>query len=342
MPSLVTAYVNELQDPRFFLADLDLVRGIGHFSRLSEQILEEATFADNRLPIDWSRTVHVPMAGIGQDILPAPCPAWLWHTSFCGSTLLSRILHVPRVVTSLREPLALRRLADARHSGALSRASMLMPSIALLARPWAPDARVLLKPTHAALNIAIDAMDLTPGARAVVMTSSLPDFLVSHLKKTSETLAKVPDLAGRALSAGQLHRRLAPEALNPPDILSAVALQWAAQRELIHQLHQRMSDRVRIIDWEYAQADLVRTAFFVAGWLDLNIPERTLRANIDLFSGRHAKAPTRDYGPRQRKEEARILSAQHSGEIGKAIAWAERHVLPVLGDGMFVDEPWPL
>ena len=341
MPSLIAAGTNELQDPHFFLADLDVARGLGHFVRVTEQLLEETTFADSRLPIDWSRTMRLPMADIEQGDLPTPCPAWLWHTSFCGSTLLSRILHVPRVVTSLREPLALRRLADARHSGVPSQSGMLALSIALLARPWAPEARVLLKPTHVALNIAIDAMDATPSARAVVMTSSLPDFLVSHLKKTPETLAKVPDLAGRALSAGRLHRRLPPEALNPPDILSAVALQWAAQRDLIHQLRQHMFDRVRIIDWEHAQVDLVQTTVSVARWLDLNIPESVLLANINLFSGRHAKAPARDYGPRRRREEARILLAQHRGEIGRAIAWAESYVLPALGDDMSDAGLWP-
>ncbi|MEV8693177.1 hypothetical protein AB0014_25765, partial [Klebsiella pneumoniae] len=94
----------------------------------------------------------------------------------------------------------LRRLADARAAG-WEIDGLVDVSVRLLARPWSADGSVIVKPTHAALNIAVDLMEAAPQSRGVLLSSDLEDFVVSNIKKTPETQAKIPQLAERALRA---------------------------------------------------------------------------------------------------------------------------------------------
>ncbi|HEY4555061.1 MAG TPA: hypothetical protein VIG68_01300, partial [Lysobacter sp.] len=205
-------------DARWFPVDLDVVHGRFAFLPIDADVLERSVFLDTRIEARLTDATVV-----DADALPAgdpPPPGWLFHTSFCCSTLLARALHLPPALVALKEPLVLRRLADAREAGQDTDA-LLPQTVALLARPWQPRGAVVIKPTHAALNIAGDCLDATPGSRAVVLSSGLEDFLVSNIKKTPETQAKIPALAERALKAGTLAARLGPGAFAPPDLLCA-------------------------------------------------------------------------------------------------------------------------
>lgn len=297
-----------------------------------EALLQASVFLDPRMPAEGRRQAMTPLAPLAHLPPQERTPAWLWHTSFCGSTLLARLLHLSPHSVALREPLVLRRLSDAADAGH-DVSPWLQPVITLLSRPWHPGGRVVLKPTHAALNIASQAMRATPGAKAVLLTSGLEDFLVSHLKKTNETLSKVPVLAGRALRASGLAARLPPEALQPPSALSAAALQWAAQRDLVASLRETLGVRLRVLDWTDLSADIEDATVSTAAFLGLDLPESTLRAHVRAHAGSHSKAMTRPYDARVRQQEHVLLRDMYGDEVMQALRWAERHVLPALRTG---------
>jgi hypothetical protein len=314
----------DLRDPEWFPVDLDVGNGAFHFMRLSPEQVTQATFLDKRMDLDWTQAALFPaIAAPGTGAVAS----WLWHTSFCGSTLLSQLLHAAPWTMSLREPLVLRRVSDARAANRTWR-EYLAPSVMLLARPWTGGGHVLIKPTHAALNIAADLMAVQPTGRGIVLTSTLADFLVSHLKKSRQTLESVPTLAERALSVGEFHRRLDAAAFNPPDLLCAAALQWAAQRELIADLMSGSPDRLRVVDFSMLQADPQACATECAAFLELPIPADVLAARAREAATVHAKAPGRAYDRHAREAEARWLLSQNENEIRQALQWADRHLIP--------------
>lgn len=318
-------------DPTWFPFDIDVAGGRLQWVRADEALIADSAFLDPRMPLAGRRNALTALAPIAALRPAADTPAWLWHTSFCGSTLLARILHLAPYSVALREPLVLRRLSDAADAGR-DFGPWVAPLIALLSRPWQPEGRVVVKPTHAALNLARAAMAQAPGSKALLLTSPLEDFLVSHLKKTAETLAKIPVLAERALRAGGLAARLPPEALRPPSPLAAAALQWAAQRELVADLRGDCGPRLRVLDWARLRDGIEDGAIEAAAFLGLGLPETALRTHARACAGVHAKAPARRYDTAMLQQENHWLRAQHDEVVSDALRWAEMYVLPALSN----------
>jgi len=325
-------------DARWFPVDLNVPERRFDMAMLDVEALERSTFLDTRLDAKLASVEQAPVESLAT--LPASQrpPAWLFHTSFCGSTLLARAVHLPRYQVALKEPLVLRRLGDARHSG-WSIDGLCDTAVRLLSRPWTQDGDVLVKATHAALNIAPDLLRATPESRAVLLTSTLGDFLVSNIKKTPETQAKVPALAERALRAGTLHARLPSQALQPPDLLCAVALQWAAQRDLLAGLVRDFGERVRVLDFAMLAEDPENTVAACAGWWRLRAPEGALRERTREVAHRNAKAMSVEYSAQQRVQEAELVTARFGSDIARAREWAERFVLPCLGSPLAMQPP---
>lgn len=307
--------VMDLADPRWFAVDLHVPDR--RFSMLRVDDVDKPPFLDVRWDIEWKAAVALPA-----DDVPTTPPAnvaWLFHTSFCASTLLARALHVAPHTVTLKEPFVLRRLADARKSG-WSVDDLLPRAVHLLGRGPC----VVIKPTHVALNLAIDLMKATPNSRGIVMTSSLLDFMVSNLKKLPESQAKIPELAARAIAASSLRVTAAA-----PDLVCASALQWAAQRELMFQVLAAVGPaRLRPLDASQYLPDVVAGTRAVAKFLELPIPDAELAAHAAACAARHAKAETAAYSPAQRAHEAIEMANSHRDALARARAWLHEHVLP--------------
>lgn len=316
-------------DPTWFPFDLDLAAGNVRFLRFGAEVLEQSVFLDHRIAWLERNPVDVPLAGLA---VPFATPAWLFHTSFCCSTLLARALHAAPWVEVLKEPFALRRLADAMHAGQ-STGDALPTVVALLARPWHPGSRTVIKPTHAALNLAPALLDATPDSRAVVLHSGLRDFLVSNLKKPPETQDKV----------GRLAARLARDAGFDPELLRAaesdvgwpglVAVQWTAAIALAQRALRHAPSRVVALSDRELLADVPGRVAAVADWLALPAPPGRIAARATEAAGRHAKVTDAAYDASQRAREADQVRRHFAVPIEQAMAWAGAHCAPLLGNG---------
>jgi len=323
-----TQAVVDVADPRWFPVDLDPVTPRFAMLRIDEGHVTDPAFMDNRLDVDFAAARPVPLQAM--PALPAPPhAAWLFHTSFCCSTLLARALQDTPACMVYREPLVLRRLSDARDRG-MAVAPWMTPTTRLLFRPWRDDGAVVVKPTHAALNIAADLLAATPGSRAVALLSSLDDFLVSNIKKTPETQARVPTLVERAVAAGSLRHRLAGREIEPPSLLAAVALQWVAQRELLVDIDAQAPGRLRFIDASQVLADLAGTARDCLDWWGLPVDIDALRGRAAAVAGVNAKQTSARYSARQREDEAAQLARMFARELAEARAWFECEILPAI------------
>jgi hypothetical protein len=319
----------DVKNPRLFPVDLDVARGAVHFLAIDEDVLERSVFLDNRIDAPLARATAVSLAAF--DVPATAAPSFLFHTSFCCSTLLARILQAPPRVVALKEPLVLRRLGDARFAGRpVDR--LVAPVMRLLARPWASGGRVLVKPTHAALNVARELLAAAPGSLGIVLHGSLADFIVSNCKKAPETQQKVPDLVDRALAASSYRQRLPREALEPRSFFQLVALQWCAQLAVVRELFES-PEGARLVALREAALleDVEGVSQRAARQLELPLTAEEVRARVAAVGSQNAKAPTVTYGPAKRAEEAKLVRSMFGADIDDALRFVDRHLLPALG-----------
>lgn len=335
--------VTDLVDPRWFAVDLHVPDRRFAMLQIEEDAIARSSFLDTRIEAPLGEAVPCAAAAIERASLPAAASiGWLFHTSFCASTLLARALHLAPHAIALKEPLVLRRLSDARKSG-WSLDGLLDPAVRLLGRPWHAGASVVIKPTHVALNIAGDLLAAAPASRAVILTSSLEEFLISNLKKPASSQAKIPLLADQMLRASGFGDRLPSAARQPPDALCAAGVQWAATRELVQDVATAAgAARVRVLDMQPLLADVPGTVIACARWLGVPAPRELLAAHAAECATHNAKELAVPYGTERRTYEAQIV-VQHFGEpLRHAMGWLGAHVLPAMRSAARATPPaWP-
>ncbi|MDI9237339.1 hypothetical protein QLQ15_00235 [Lysobacter sp. LF1] len=320
----------DLADPRWFPADYDAGSGRFRFVHVELSDLGDAPFLDRRLAIDWAHGFDVAVRDL-PDHVDAHA-SFLFHTAFCGSTLLARALHAPPRAVSLKEPLALHALAMARLKARTAQelgevAAALPRYLALVSRPWAEGGRVLIKPANQANGLLDSILSAQPRARAVLLYSSLRSFMVSCFKKLPDSEQRIRWMAQALLRDTQLSRRLGIEPGGAFNLVESCALAWYAQMERYAlALDADTDDRLRTLDFDEvlaAPSDRVRDC---AGWLQL--ADEGLDERVPRVFSRHSKGSSAAYDSEERdRENARVLDA--FGEtIDRAVDWAEGSIGP--------------
>ncbi len=315
-----------------FPVDIDLSRKLLHVLPLHTDVLERSIFLDSRIDASLTQADRIALDQIefsecGSDDHHG---GFLFHTSFCGSTLLARALHLPPWQVSLREPLVLRRFADANVQSQLY-PELLSKLTRYFFRPWLDKSAIILKPTHVILPLAAAMLDAAPNKNAIVLTSSLDDFLISNLKKPAETQAKVPELLRRQ-ALGNRFFTPSEQCFKEANFADIVALQWTAQICWIAELQNLYPSRLLIVNATDVYADLCSVAEKAHHWLNLPAPFEAFIKRCDDVSGVHAKAPHLAYDASTRAAHIKMVRQQLQVYIEAAKnRWTER-VLPCLSN----------
>lgn len=258
---------------------------------------------------------------------PAPRPLrFVFHTAFCGSTLLCRALDRPGACLAYKEPLLLHQLSAFRRHPAPETAALAGPdwlrlALALLERTYAPGEVALVKPSDSCVNLAPALMAAHPDARALVLYMPLEAFLLTMLK-LPRRITYLRSLLPRAradLHARGLLTGVRPETLSDAH---AAAYVWLG---LMYPYHELLSDDrlpVRSLDAALLFDRPLDVVDAAARFFDLPFSPGTLREVAAGVLGRHAKRPDeafdRDAFAASKARLAHILAP----EIEAGIAWA--------------------
>jgi hypothetical protein len=318
-----------LSDAALFPVQFDDQRGEFLLLPLSLDVLSGAAFLDQRMGLDWRLARRVPWRELHVEKPPAP-PALLFHTAFCGSTLLARALQAPPDIVALREPQALLQLATfAEHAPADQVDGPLDAVLQLLSRPWSVGGRCVIKPSNLANNLLPDILRMT-GGRAILLYSSLPDFIVSCCKKLPQ-VQNYTLWAARHLSRGtELIRNLGIPSSHPFHFAEACVLTWYAQMEMYADaLSRDVDDRLRSLDFAALLEQPMDVVPECAQWLGLGGDAALWQQNTRTEFRRNAKETTRSFDASARTREHAAASERHAGLIHAALRWANEVVAPV-------------
>ena len=259
-----------------------------------------------------------------RSLLPGRAPLhFIFHSAFCGSTMLVRALDLPGSAMGLSESVLLNDLVGWRRRGAEPKllAEVLADSLAQLARPFGESEAVVIKSSNVFSGFAAAALAMVPQARAILLAAPLPVFLTSVAGKGLDGRLWVRELLEGFLADGLVGLGFEPRDYLRQTDLQAAAVGWLAQQALFHRLAERSPSRVRGLDSETLTGEPAATLATAAGFLQLPVREAGKYAGHPALS-RNSKSGERfTLGERTvTQEEARRL---HGDEINKVLVWAE-------------------
>lgn len=328
----VPTAVDIASDPAWFVENYDAQRNTLSFVRVDRDLLVQQPFLDSR----WNR-VELERCELSLDALASwmgtlaspPKLHFIWHTSFCCSTLIAEALNARGRNMSLREPQVLSSVADAKRGAA--RAKRPVPQrlhelvFRLLGRSAIGGESVVVKPSNAA-NILIDDAARHCGGKVLFLYSDLESFLIS-IEKGGVGLRKYArQLFGTiAGDSGEPLRWPAREIFQMSD-LEIAALAWHMQIEqILRSLRAFGPGRVASLDCDAFLDEPEATLTALDGFFELGLGEDHIACTAaGPLLRRHAKEPTQAFNAEQRRADNDAVRRRLGSSLERVVAWSYR------------------
>jgi hypothetical protein len=250
---------------------------------------------------------------------------FIFHTSFCCSTLMLKALDIPGHTFGLKEPDVLINLANRfiRSDDAANRERLRLV-LRLLARPFQAGETMIVKPTNFANRLALPILEANPGSRAVLLYSDVRTLLRSILKRGMFGRIWGRKLFRSIASWSSLDLGYSAQENFLLTDLQALGLGWLLQMHHFSEIAQAMGDRVLVIDSADFLADPRRTLGDVADLFRLDLPKSAIDEMVagPTFA-RHSKFSAQDYGEAERAADQDAAEAAHHDELEMVVKWVE-------------------
>lgn len=251
---------------------------------------------------------------------------FLFHSAFCGSTLLTRAFDRPGLAMGLSEPVALNDIVGFRRRKADPRAVARAADAAcrLLARPFGGGEMVIVKPSNIVNPLAELLLALQPDAPTLFLYAPLETFLISVARKGLECRLWVRELLEAYLRDGMIELGFSPDEYFRQTDLQIAAVGWLAQHALFARLAAKLGPgRLRTLDANRLAADPAAALAAAAAHYGLALAPDALE---EIVTGpafaRHSKSGVA-FTAADRATEYAAARTAHGEEIDKVMVWAE-------------------
>ncbi len=325
-------------DPAQFLHSIDIEGDRLVVFPTSRALLAEASFVDGRsaiatgapLPARLSEWLQAPRQE------PPEPDRFIFHMSFCGSTLLSRLLDVPGRSLPLKEPNCLVDLATWK---TLSRRAgrpvwRLEPALdlarAALRRRWAAGERVTVKPSSWVNNLLDELVADRAGILPMFVTIDRAAFVRAVFRGGTERLAFTAQLAWHLAADFPDGDRLVQQAVDASDDPLGRAANLAV---VAHHIQSALFARAlkhgrwagdHVLDLGAISDQPYEAAATASRALRLDLEPQEIERAVEANAGRHSKAPAIGYSAARRLADDEAVLAHHNDTIEAALAWGDR------------------
>jgi hypothetical protein len=250
---------------------------------------------------------------------------FLFHSAFCGSTMLARALDRPGIAMGISEPLTINDVVGFRRRGADPRAVARTADAALrvLARPFGAGEAVIVKPSNIINPLAELLMALRPQVKAVFLYAPLDTFLISVARKGLHCRLWVRELLEGYLREGFVDLGFAPEDYFRQSDLQVAAVGWLAQHAYFANLAGKLGEgRIATLDADKMTQEPERAIAAVLAHYGLAAGADAVSeiVNGPAFS-RHSKSGAAFTAANRMQEYANARVA-YGEEIDMVMAWA--------------------
>ena len=331
-----------IRSPHWLLHDLDLAEGRLVFLPVARTALQRAAFLDDRRPFAEgpAATCTIDEALAAAEDLPKAPDRFLFHMSFCGSTLLARILDRPTHAFVLREPNILVQLADWKAAQAREgrEDARFRPTVALalagLRARWRPDEPVLIKPSNWVNNLLAEL--LAGDARAACIQIEARPFLRAVFRGGRERMAFTARLAAHLAAGCASDQALLGAAVRA----SRDPLGQLAHLALLALHFQRRRFRVALpghvpIGFDMIIHNPAGAALAAAEALGLDLSWEDAAAGVSRNAGLDAKQPGMAYSVQEHVRADAEGEHLHGHHFDAAMLWAADLLDPWFAGGDF-------
>lgn len=299
--------------------------------RLPRDKLDELIFLDNRVQEDrWdSVTAAAPrfelpaveMADRGPRPHPGSCH-FIFHSAFCGSTLMARALDVKGIACVLREPRALHELGLMKPGSKLPDQQRVALEVVLdmMQRPRIPGEKTIIKPANTANPLIEYIMEYQPNSRALLMYLSLPDFILAIARGRRWSWAR--NLAVFYRNHLEFETQQTRDLLRLTDLQMAAFL-WLQQQAQFARLASALpAGRVATLRLDEFVAQPAEAIAAAAAFFDLPLRRKEADAIVagPLFQ-KHSKKTSQSYDESARKRDDALVKLAFGPEIEQATQW---------------------
>lgn len=330
-----------LDDPANFLHSIDIEQDQAVFFRTSTDLLRSASFADGRNAIALSQLQRTSLSAmVAPEARTLVADRFLFNCSFCGSTLLARLLDVPGRSLVIKEPRCLTDLAawkifNLRDGKPLDR---LRPSLEMarvaLRRRFRPGEKVTVKVASQG-NILLETLAEEPARlRPVFITISRASFLSAVFRGGADRMQYAAKIAWHMATGVPDGDALLKEAVKAgSDPLRKAANLAILARYLQVGTFQRAAllggwNDDHVIDFDAITQTPHEAATKAASALDLDIDARDIERNVERFADRYAKQPGLSYSTERQISADRAIFTEHRQVFDEALSWAESTLGP--------------
>lgn len=324
-------YGSIVDDPKWRLCALQPMKSELIFHYLDQAEIERENYIDqgylNQQP---GRYVSIPMEALIEltENKPLPPTHYIFHTAFCGSTLLSRCMNHDSKSFSVREPNALMQLAQfKREQGDQVYQMDIWPKLVrlvvyLLGRPFVSGAAVIIKPSNSMNNLIVDLLSLDVRSKALIMSSEVNQFVVSNLKKQGyeQFCQQMFSMLSKDNLAITFNKEANLEQISGAKMASLV---WALQQVQINRsANQLDQERLRYLQISEFLNNPKSTIESLSDFFSLNFSALEID---DILSSQaftsHSKEGRDNFNSDSKQHEDEQIVAQHKSEIEDAQHW---------------------
>lgn len=312
----------------------DLTRNAALLIDIGAPTLRSASFLDDRVLQPTMKGAWIALGRVLRqtESIASGLPLhFIFHTGHVGSTLVSRLLDEAQTVLPLREPAALRLLADTFDR--LDRVDSLIGEqefgllTAALVRLWrrgdAASQAVVLKATSSAGRMAPRLLAQTEGSRAIYLNLRAEPYiatLVAGENAETDLRGHGPERLRRLEAYGAIGLRPL-HALSKGELAAAswLAETWSQQQTL--DAHQA---RVLAVDFDALLGDVTGHIERIVEHCGLpHEPSYLGKVGASPSLKRYAKAPEHAYSPALRAQILNDARRLHAEEIRKGLTWLD-------------------
>ncbi len=294
------------------------------FKLCSMPFLKE-TFEDKTLPRGKVRIDELPSAF--DCAHRKPKLNFIWHTSFCCSTLISQVIDIEDCNLSLREPDVLNILAQMKRStgsivGTFS-TRVANATLGLLSRPFDSGPYITVKPSNVANYLIRDLAQLTDG-KMVFLYSDCRSFLLAVAKRGEARRGYVRRLFAEMLKDGHEQANWIPAKLFEFSDLQIAALIWHMQMVEFHRSIAALgSERFVSLDCD-AFLDAPEAGMKALG-LHFGFevgPKHVAQVMDGPMLRQNAKAPHEPIDAASRRRELQSTAPQLARDVDAIVGWS--------------------